>query len=76
MSVYGKGADVQWVWGDGMQNGRILARYDESGDYVIDGKSRSIDASKSNPVYLIERPDGTQVLRNHEQIEAAAGIRS
>lgn len=69
MTAYGKGADVEWSWGDGFGGGKIKERYTEEVTKVIDGREVTLDATEGNPAYLIEREDGALALKRHNEIK-------
>ena len=70
MSAYGKGADVEWEWGNGMGCGKIEERYTENVTRVIDGTEVTRNATADNPAYLIRQEDGDIVLKSHSELQA------
>ena len=63
-----KGSKVEWKWGSGKAEGKIVEVFHDDVERKIDGKSIKRKASKEEPAYLIEQEDGQRVLKSASEV--------
>lgn len=68
MQGYEVGTKVSWDWGQGTANGEITERFTEKVTRSIQGNEVTRKASDSEPAYLIEQDDGSEVLKSHSEV--------
>jgi phage terminase small subunit len=57
------GSPVSWDWGKGTAKGKVKEIYRQAITKEIKGHKITRQGSESNPAYLIEQEDQTQVLK-------------
>lgn len=72
MKGYGSGTEVSWEWGQGTARGKIAERFTEKVSRTIKGNEVTRKASESEPAYLIEQEDGSEVLKSHSEVRKAS----
>lgn len=65
---YQNGDNVEWDWGDGTAEGKIVAVYTSDISKTIKGTEVTRNASDDCPAYHIEQSDGDFVLKSHSEI--------
>lgn len=71
MNGFSKGDKVEWNWGNGTGNGRVVERFDDTVCRTIDGVEIKRKADRNCPAYLIKQEDGSEVLKSHSELSAA-----
>jgi hypothetical protein len=64
-----KGTHVQWNWGSGSGQGKVVEVYHDRVTRRIKGHEITRNGSRENPAYLIEQEDGDQVLKLDSEIK-------
>ena len=72
MKGYETGTEVSWEWGQGTARGKIAERFTEKVSRTIKGNDVTREASESEPAYLIEQEDGSEVLKSHSEVRKAS----
>ena len=65
------GQKVSWHWGSGTATGIIKERYERQVTRKIKGAEITRNGDHDNPAYLIEQPDGNEVLKLASELAAA-----
>ncbi len=68
MEKLSDGAIVEWSWGTGAEMGKVQQGFTEKVSRNIDGETVTLEATPDDPVYLVEKLDGSQVLKVHSEI--------
>ncbi len=66
--TYGEGTMVEWNWGQGTGNGKVVEVYTSDITKTIKGTKVTRKASSDEPAYLIKQEDGDQVLKSHSEL--------
>jgi hypothetical protein len=66
-----KGQKVQWNWGNGKGEGKIIDVFHERVERKIKGEDIVRNGSKDDPAYLIEQEDGDHVLKLQSELDKA-----
>lgn len=69
--AFSKGDSVEWDWGNGTGEGKVVERFTEKVTRTIKGTEVTRKASEDDPAYLIEQDDGDRVLKSHSEIKSA-----
>ncbi len=65
------GQSVTWHWGSGTATGVIKERYERQVTRKIKGAEITRNGNHDNPAYLVEQPDGNEVLKLASELAAA-----
>lgn len=68
MKHYAINTEVKWKWGNGKASGNIRKKYTGEVELTLKGSEVKRDASESDPAYLIEQDDGSEVLKSHSEL--------
>lgn len=71
MAAFRIGQRVEWSWGNGTGEGKIVERFTEKVTRTIDGSEITRDASDDEPAFLIEQEDGDRVLKSVTELSDA-----
>jgi ribosomal protein L24 len=63
-----KGSQVQWNWGKGHGQGKVTETYHEDVEKQINGATIKRKASPTEPAYLIQQDDGSEVLKSASEV--------
>lgn len=63
-----KGATVEWNWGKGTGEGKVVDVFTERVTRKIKGEEITRNATPEEPAYLIEQEDGDQVLKSASEL--------
>lgn len=66
-----KGSNVQWKWGNGTAQGKVIESYTKEVTKTIDGSEITRKGEEGNKALLIEQEDGSQVLKLESEVEKA-----
>jgi hypothetical protein len=66
-----KGQKVEWKWGNGTAEGKIVEVFHERVERKIKGQEVVRNGSKDDPAYLIEQQDGDRVLKLESELHKA-----
>lgn len=69
--AFSKGDSVEWDWGNGTGEGKVVERFTEKVTRTIKGTEVTRKASEDEPAYLIEQDDGDRVLKSQSEIKSA-----
>ena len=58
-----KGANVEWAWGKGHAEAKVVEVITESVTKIIKGAKITRHGTKENPAYLLEQANGNIVLK-------------
>ncbi len=64
-----KGSVVQWNWGNGTAEGKVIETYAEEVEKQIKGQSVKRIGEKNNKALYIEQDDGSKVLKLESEVE-------
>lgn len=64
----GIGDAVEWDWGDGTANGKIVERFTHDVTKTIKGSEITRHAADDEPAFLIEQDDGDEVLKGVNEV--------
>ena len=70
--TYNTGTEVEWSWGEGKAEGKIVESFTERVSRTIDGNEVTRDADSDNPAYLIKQSDGSRVLKSHSELSRSS----
>lgn len=73
MQDFSKGDSVQWNWGDGTGQGKVVERFTDRVTRTLKGSDITRNASEDEPAFLIEQDDGDQVVKSITELEPADG---
>lgn len=65
-----KGQKVQWNWGSGTADGKVVERFERRVQRTLKGTKIIRNGSKKNPAFLIEQDDGDKVLKLGSELDA------
>lgn len=68
--AFRKGSKVRWTWGAHEAQGKIIERFTTRVTRTIKGTEVTREASRKEPVYLIEQYDGDRVLKSRSELRA------
>lgn len=68
-----KGTKVQWNWGNGTGEGKIVEVHTDKVTRKISGSEITRNGTDDAPAYLIEQDDGQRVLKLDSEVERAGG---
>lgn len=60
---YHPGQEVEWNWGNGTGDGRVMERFERKVRRTLQGAEITRNGSRDNPAYLIKQDDGDKVLK-------------
>ncbi len=63
MAGFSKGQKVQWNWGTGTAEGKVVERFERRVQRTIKSAKVVKNGSKDNPAFLIEQENGGKVLK-------------
>lgn len=66
-----KGSNVSWTWGEHQAHGKIVDRFTARVTRTLQGTKVVREASKDEPAYLIEQPDGAKVIKSASELRAS-----
>ena len=66
---YNKGDEVEWKWGSGVAKAKVSKEYTSKITKTLDGSEVTRDGSSSDPAYLLEQEDGSEVLKLGSEIK-------
>lgn len=66
---FGKGQKVEWNWGNGTGEGKVVDSFKEKVTRTINGKEITRNADEDNPAYLVEQEDGDRVLKSESELK-------
>lgn len=72
MSHFKKDDTVEWNWGNGTGQGKVVERFCEDVTRTIKGTEIKRTASDDCPAYLIKQDDGDEVLKSHSELSAVS----
>ena len=62
-NTYSKGDSVEWDWGSGTATATVSKKYTTKTTKTLDGSEVTRNGSESDPAYLLEQEDGSEVLK-------------
>ncbi|MDB5528284.1 MAG: hypothetical protein JWR51_1387 [Devosia sp.] len=65
-----RGSKVSWNWGEHQAHGKIVDRFTARVTRTLQGTKVVREASKEEPAYLIEQPDGDKVIKTASELSA------
>ncbi|MGB7433628.1 MAG: DUF2945 domain-containing protein [Ahrensia sp.] len=68
MAGYTEGTKVEWDWGEGTAQAKIVTVYTRKITRKIKGTDVTREASEEEPAYLLEQDDGDEVLKSHSEV--------
>lgn len=68
MAGYSEGTKIEWDWGQGTAEGKIVAVYTQKRTLKIDDSDVTREASEDCPSYKIEQGDGQTVFKSHSEV--------
>jgi hypothetical protein len=69
---YAINTKVEWDWGKGSATGYVRKKYTERVSKQLQGNEVTRNASESDPAYLIEQDDGSEVLKSHSELNKSS----
>lgn len=72
MAQFRKGSKVEWAWGKGKGEGKIVETFTDAVERTIKGEHIKRNASVEEPAYLIEQEDGGRVLKSRSELKSAS----
>ncbi|KAA0024873.1 DUF2945 domain-containing protein [Antrihabitans cavernicola] len=66
-----KGTRVQWNWGNGTADGKIVEVHTDKVTRKISGSEITRNGTSETPAYLIEQSDGQKVLKLDSEVSKA-----
>jgi len=66
-----KGTNVQWKWGSGTAEGKVIDTFTKSVTRTIKGNEVIRNGSDDDKALLIEQEDGGKVLKLESEVERA-----
>ena len=64
-----KGTQVQWNWGSGTAQGKVVETYTEKVTKTIKGNSVTRNGESGNKALYIKQDDGDHVLKSENEVE-------
>lgn len=64
-----KGTKVQWNWGQGTGEGKIVEVHTVKVTRTISGSEITRNGTEDTPAYLIEQSDGQRVLKLDSEVD-------
>ncbi|WP_343487311.1 DUF2945 domain-containing protein [Allomuricauda sp. d1] len=64
-----EGSTVQWKWGDGTAQGKVIETYTEKVTKTIKGNEVTRDGEPGNKALFIEQEDGTKILKSENEVQ-------
>lgn len=71
MAGYSEGTRIEWDWGNGTADGKVVAVYTQKRTLSINGNDVTREASDDCPSYKIEQDDGQTVFKSHSEVRKA-----
>lgn len=71
-NVYQTNTKVEWDWGQGTAQGYTREIFREKVTRTLKGSEVTRDGSESDPAYLIEQKDGSNVLKLHSELRSSS----
>ena len=71
MAKFRKGSKVEWPWGKGHAEAKVIEVITTSITKVIKGSKITRHGTKENPAYLLEQEKGNQVLKLESELRKA-----
>lgn len=71
MAKLRKGQKVSWRWGRSRASGTIRQRFTSTVTRTIKGKRIKRKATKDEPAYLVEQPEGDKALKSESELHEA-----
>ncbi|WP_275784890.1 DUF2945 domain-containing protein [Pararhizobium gei] len=72
MTQFRKGSRVEWSWGKGKGEGKIVETFTDTVERTIKGQHIKRNASVEEPAYLVEQQDGGHVLKSQSELKKAS----
>lgn len=69
---YREGSKVEWDWGNGTGEGKVVKRYTQKITLTLAGTEVTRNASEDEPAYKIEQEDGSEVLKSGSELRSAS----
>jgi hypothetical protein len=66
-----KGTRVKWNWGQGVGRGRVAEKFDRHVERTIEGALIRRNGSATNPAYLVQTDNGSEVLKLASELSRA-----
>ena len=66
---YNTGDEVEWEWGSGTAKAKVSKKYTTKTTKTLGGSEVTRDGSSSDPAYLLEQEDGSEVLKLGSEIK-------
>lgn len=63
------GSTVEWNWGSGSANGKIIERFERKVSRTLKGQRIVRNGTADNPAFLIEQDDGARVLKRGSELQ-------
>ncbi len=63
-----EGSKVQWKWGNGKANGKVIKTYAKEITKTIDGSEITRKGEQGNKALFIEQEDGSKVLKLETEV--------
>ncbi|AXT57170.1 hypothetical protein D1815_15990 [Aquimarina sp. AD1] len=64
-----KGTLVQWKWGNGIAEGKVIETYTKEVTRTIKGTKVSRNGKENNKALYIEQENGDHVLKSESEVE-------
>jgi len=64
-----KGTKVEWNWGSGTAEGKVIETYTEEISKTIKGTKVTRNGESGNKALLIEQEDGDHVLKSESEVK-------
>ncbi|WP_179344005.1 hypervirulence associated TUDOR domain-containing protein [Winogradskyella ursingii] len=64
-----KGTKVQWDWGNGSAQGKVIDTYTEEVTKTIKGNDVTRKGESGNKALYIEQDDGDKVLKSESEVQ-------
>lgn len=66
-----QGTRVQWAWGNGTAEGKVVSKHESSLERDLGGSSVVRHGSAEDPALLIRQDDGQEVLKLESEVSRA-----
>ena len=63
-----KGTEVEWAWGNGKAQGKVVATYAKSITKTIAGNEVTRNGESGNKALLIRQSDGSEALKLEQEV--------
>ena len=66
-----EGSKVQWEWGNGTAEGKVVSTYTKKVTKTIEGNEVTRDGEEGDKALYIEQEDGSKVLKLESEVKKA-----